>query len=274
MATVDVLGEELRRADEARAIARAYVDVLAAIERERLDANISVKLTGARAPARPGALPRAARAGRRRRAGARQLRPDRHGGLVDDRRRRCGSTAGCARAATTTSASSSRRTCGAPPTTCARSPTCGRASASCKGIYVEPPELAFRDPEHVRASFARLLDQLLDARLLRRHRDARRVGDQAGARADRAAAARAGRLRVPDAARRPRGPPRRSSSAPATACASTSRSARTGTRTRCGGCRRTRASPATSPATRSAGCCRSAECGPAVAGAALEATTV
>src|SRR3954462_10050696 len=45
MATVDVLGEELRRADEARAIARADVDVLAAIERERLDSTISVKLT-------------------------------------------------------------------------------------------------------------------------------------------------------------------------------------------------------------------------------------
>ncbi len=45
-ATVDVLGEEIHTADEARAIAAAYGDVLAAIERDRLDANISVKLTG------------------------------------------------------------------------------------------------------------------------------------------------------------------------------------------------------------------------------------
>jgi proline dehydrogenase len=45
-ATVDVLGEEVRRADEARAIAGEYHAVLAAIDRDGLDANVSVKLTG------------------------------------------------------------------------------------------------------------------------------------------------------------------------------------------------------------------------------------
>jgi proline dehydrogenase len=45
LATVDVLGEEIAHADEARAIARAYLDVFEAIERERLEANVSVKLT-------------------------------------------------------------------------------------------------------------------------------------------------------------------------------------------------------------------------------------
>lgn len=45
-ATVDVLGEEITRHEEARAIADAYRAVLAAIEADRLDANISVKLTG------------------------------------------------------------------------------------------------------------------------------------------------------------------------------------------------------------------------------------
>jgi len=45
LATVDVLGEEITREDEARAIAQAYRDVFAAIERERLDSNVSVKLT-------------------------------------------------------------------------------------------------------------------------------------------------------------------------------------------------------------------------------------
>jgi proline dehydrogenase len=44
-ATIDVLGEEITHADEARAIARAYRDVFAAIDREQLDANVSVKLT-------------------------------------------------------------------------------------------------------------------------------------------------------------------------------------------------------------------------------------
>lgn len=45
-ATVDVLGEEIHTEDEAHAIASMYGDVLAAIEGDRLDANISVKLTG------------------------------------------------------------------------------------------------------------------------------------------------------------------------------------------------------------------------------------
>jgi proline dehydrogenase len=45
-ATVDVLGEEITRADEATAIAQEYHRVLARIDSERLDANISIKLTG------------------------------------------------------------------------------------------------------------------------------------------------------------------------------------------------------------------------------------
>jgi proline dehydrogenase len=45
-ATVDVLGEEIREAGEARAIAAAYHEVFEAIERRRLDSNVSVKLTG------------------------------------------------------------------------------------------------------------------------------------------------------------------------------------------------------------------------------------
>ena len=46
MATVDVLGEEITNAGEARAITRAYLDVLDAIDEDALDANVSVKLTG------------------------------------------------------------------------------------------------------------------------------------------------------------------------------------------------------------------------------------
>jgi proline dehydrogenase len=45
LATVDVLGEEITHEDEARAIARAYIDVFRAIEREGLAANVSVKPT-------------------------------------------------------------------------------------------------------------------------------------------------------------------------------------------------------------------------------------
>jgi proline dehydrogenase len=46
LATIDVLGEEIAQDDEARKIARTYRDVLDEIERERLDSNVSVKLTG------------------------------------------------------------------------------------------------------------------------------------------------------------------------------------------------------------------------------------
>jgi proline dehydrogenase len=45
-ATIDVLGEEIFREEEARAIAQTYRDVFDAIDREGLDANVSVKLTG------------------------------------------------------------------------------------------------------------------------------------------------------------------------------------------------------------------------------------
>jgi proline dehydrogenase len=45
MGTVDILGEDITERTAAEAAARAYVDVLEAIRRERLDSNISVKLS-------------------------------------------------------------------------------------------------------------------------------------------------------------------------------------------------------------------------------------
>jgi proline dehydrogenase len=45
LATVDVLGEEITHEDEAHAIARAYLDVFHAIEHGNLAANVSIKLT-------------------------------------------------------------------------------------------------------------------------------------------------------------------------------------------------------------------------------------
>jgi proline dehydrogenase len=46
LATVDVLGEEATSRRETQEIVRAYHDVFEAIERERLDSNVSVKPTG------------------------------------------------------------------------------------------------------------------------------------------------------------------------------------------------------------------------------------
>jgi proline dehydrogenase len=44
-ATIDVLGEEITRDDEARAIAQAYREVFETIDRRQLDSGVSVKLT-------------------------------------------------------------------------------------------------------------------------------------------------------------------------------------------------------------------------------------
>jgi proline dehydrogenase len=46
MATIDVLGEEITSRDEATALLTEYEDVFETIEREGLDSNVSVKLTG------------------------------------------------------------------------------------------------------------------------------------------------------------------------------------------------------------------------------------
>jgi proline dehydrogenase len=45
LATIDVLGEEITHEEDARLIARAYLDVFEAIERDALGSNVSVKLT-------------------------------------------------------------------------------------------------------------------------------------------------------------------------------------------------------------------------------------
>ena len=45
LATIDVLGEEITNRDEARAIAAAYRETFEALDREELDSNVSVKLT-------------------------------------------------------------------------------------------------------------------------------------------------------------------------------------------------------------------------------------
>jgi proline dehydrogenase len=46
LATIDVLGEEITRREQATALLQEYEDVFDTIEREKLDSNVSVKLTG------------------------------------------------------------------------------------------------------------------------------------------------------------------------------------------------------------------------------------
>ncbi len=161
LATVDVLGEETATPDEARAIAGAYLDVLAAIERERLDANVSVKLTALGLKldldlAREG-LEQVVRDAAARGNFVRIDMED--SSTTDDTLRlyRELREAGLDNVGVVLQAYL-RRTADDVRALADLQPSV----RLCKGIYVEPPELAFRDPEQVRASFDAALDRLLD----------------------------------------------------------------------------------------------------------------
>lgn len=162
MATVDVLGEEIRREAEARAIAEAYREVLAAIERDGLDANVSVKPTAfglelsydvcrenleavVREAAARGNFVRIDMEDSsttddtlRLYRGLREAGLDNVGVVLQARLRRTLDDVG---------ALADMR-----PNV-----------RLCKGIYLEPPSLAFTDADAIRASFVRCLGALLDA---------------------------------------------------------------------------------------------------------------
>ncbi len=159
LATVDVLGEEVRDATEAGAIAAEYVAALDAFERDGLDANVSVKPTGLGlkldyelckrnvetviAAAEPT---------------NRFVRIDMEdSSTTDDTLRlfRELRAEGHARVGPVLQASLRR--------TVADAETLAGASVRiCKGIYVEPESIQFRDDAEVRASFVRALEVLLD----------------------------------------------------------------------------------------------------------------
>jgi proline dehydrogenase len=160
-ATVDVLGEEIGREEEARAIAQAYRDVFATIDRNRLDSNVSVKLTALGLDLSYELCRENLESVVREAAGYgnfvridmedssttddtlrlyRELRDDGHDnvGVVLQ--------------------AHLRRTLDDVHALAELSPNV----RLCKGIYLEPPSLAFTDYEAVRASFVRCLDALLD----------------------------------------------------------------------------------------------------------------
>jgi len=162
MATVDVLGEEIAREEEAWGITQTYRDVFAAIDTAALDSNVSVKLTGLGLDlsyeiCRDNLLAvlEAARSyGNFVRIDMedssttddtlrlyRELREDGHDNLGVVLQARL------------------RRTLDD-----VRSLADLRPSVRlCKGIYLEPSTVAFTDHEAVRANFLRSLDALLDA---------------------------------------------------------------------------------------------------------------
>ncbi len=188
LATIDVLGEEVATADEARAIAGQYHDVLARIEEERLDANVSVKLTGfglevdqdlCRENLESIVIDAAARGN--------FVRIDMEDSSTTDRTLalyRGLRDAGHTNVGVVVQAYLRRTADDLPGLENAR---------LCKGIYVEPPRIAFREFDSVRANYVRCLEALVtqgtyvgiathDEHLIR---EALRIVDEAGLSPDR-----------------------------------------------------------------------------------------
>jgi proline dehydrogenase len=162
MATIDVLGEEITRESEARAIAQAYCDVFSVIEREQLDSNVSVKLTGLGLDL------------------SHELCRENLERVVTEARRFGNFVRIDMEDSSTTSETLAlyrelraagfdnvgvvlqaylRRTLDDVAALADLKPNV----RLCKGIYVEPPSIAFTDYDAVRANYVRALDALLDA---------------------------------------------------------------------------------------------------------------
>jgi proline dehydrogenase len=162
LATIDVLGEEITNADEARAIAGAYHDVLERIDRAELDTNVSVKLTGlglklsldlCRENLESLVTDASARANFVRIDMEDSSTTDDTLALYRGLRQEGLDTVGLVLQATL------RRT----PADIGALAGLRPNVRICKGIYVEPPAIAFRDDAAVRANFVRSLEALLDA---------------------------------------------------------------------------------------------------------------
>ena len=155
LATVDVLGEEITRPDEAEAITQAYLDVLDAIDEDGLDANVSVKLTGLGLKLDP----QLARANVQAIAARGTfVRIDMEDSSTTDATLelyRDLFSAGTENLGVVLQAALKRTVDDARE-------LAGANVRLCKGIYVEPPELAYRDFEAVRANYVDALDTLLD----------------------------------------------------------------------------------------------------------------
>jgi proline dehydrogenase len=155
-ATVDVLGEEITNADEARAITGEYHDVLAHIDAERLEAGISVKLSALGLELDEGLcrenLTAVVEDAARR---ANFVRIDMEDSSTTDRTLRLYRElqAGDHENVGIVLQAYLRRT---------RDDLVGLEDVRlCKGIYVEPPDLAYREYEAVRANFVRCLEALV-----------------------------------------------------------------------------------------------------------------
>jgi proline dehydrogenase len=161
MATLDVLGEDVTRREETEQTVIDYQRALAEIAARRLDSNISVKLTALGLKLDPaecrGQFARIVEAAR---ATGNFVRIDMEDSSVTEEtiriflefRQRYERIGLVLQAYLRRSAADARRVAAV------------RANVRvCKGIYVEPPEIAFQDPEEIRKSYMELVDSLISA---------------------------------------------------------------------------------------------------------------
>ncbi len=202
MATIDVLGEEITIPDEARTIARTYREVFDTISEQGLDANVSIKLT-ALGLKLDYSLCRENVGDVLAAAGGNFVRIDMEDSSTTDDTLRLYREL----------REAGHDNVGIVLQACLRRThddiralaDLGLNVRLCKGIYVEPPEIAYQGFQEVRESFVTAFDLLLDAGAyvgVATHDDwlARR-----GAAGAARAAARARAVRVPDAPRRAAG---------------------------------------------------------------------
>ncbi len=159
-ATVDVLGEEIAEPHEAEAIAQSYHAALAAIEADGLDANVSIKLTGFGLKVDPE-LCRTLVGELVRDADGRGIfvRIDMEDSSTTDDALglyRLLREQGRERVGVVLQAAL-RRTLDDIEALAPLRPSV----RLCKGIYLEPPSIAFQEFEAIRASFVACLDALL-----------------------------------------------------------------------------------------------------------------
>jgi proline dehydrogenase len=162
MATIDVLGEEITDEEDAAAIVDAYEDVFADIGRAGLDSNVSVKLTAlglklgydiCAANLRSVVEDAASRANFVRIDMEDSSTTDETLRLYRELREDGHDNVGIVLQATL------RRTLGDVRALADLKPSV----RLCKGIYLEPPAIAYQDFEAVRASYVTALQTLLDA---------------------------------------------------------------------------------------------------------------
>ena len=160
MATIDVLGEEISNADEARAIVAEYRRVFETIQREGLDSNVSVKPTALGLKLDHDlALENLEAVVRHAAESGNFVRIDMEDSSTTDDTLRIYREllgAGLDNVGVVLQASL-RRTVDDVWSLADLKPSV----RLCKGIYVEPPTIQFRDYEAVRASFVKALDALL-----------------------------------------------------------------------------------------------------------------